>query len=129
MSDHDIRAALAALPETSPDEALWPRVARAREARLRHRRTATTLGTLAGVAIVVGLMHEAVIKPDHGNFADAGGVAAADAPRADAHAIEHIDRELQLAYARGADATELEGLWTLRRELTRAHGAARPIRI
>lgn len=39
-------------------------------------------------------------------------------------ALQHIDRELQLAYARNADDDELAALWALRRDIAHPHSTA-----
>jgi len=134
----DIAARLPAGPAFMPGADLWPRIAAqhlARRSRRRVRRTvaATFACVLAAGAIVFGWRSPGSPGVDWQARAQAleiefnaarGGAAPVFASDAEAE-LARIDRALQAAYDRGAQAAELAGLWKKRSELLSALLAAR----
>lgn len=123
MHEHDpVRRHLASLGEPPVPADLWTRIDARRTARVNRRRAAATaVGALALVAIA--------LPPMLADRADVPAPAAhpvhASAPAAPLRAI---DRELQLAYDRGAPPDEIAALWVLR-QAAAADPASRPTRI
>ena len=120
---HDpLRQHLHDLPDTEPSDALWTRIDGARRKQLNRRR-----GLLAGGATACAgaaatlffgfghLTNDDVARP--GMVATTPSPASTPAPVASPESLHHIDRELQLAYARNADDAELASLWAVRRDV------------
>lgn len=123
MHEHDgIARHLASLDEASLPPGLWARIDRQRAARVRRRRVAlAAVGAVAVVAFALpALRVELGGMPTH---------ATADAV-APVSPLRSIDRELQLAYDRGAPDEEIAELWALRRAAAAdADPSSRPARI
>ena len=112
------------LPDTAPSDALWQRVAEARRRQLRRQRTAVAGGAAACMLLAVATLVPRMTASPAPSLAEAvpSPIPATQAIQPDA--LQRIDRELQLAYARNADDAELAALWTVRRDLARTHSAA-----
>ena len=128
MNDR-IRQQLLTLPDAEPSDALWWRIAQARQTQIRHRRRWIAGGATAGAVVALTLLLGLPPRPAHVRTAPA--IATAPSPQPSSNpvamppdALRRIDRELQLAYARNADDAELAALWTVRRDLARTHSAA-----
>lgn len=123
MHEHDgIARHLASLDEASLPPGLWARIDRQRAARVRRRRVAlTAVGAVAVVALALPALH--VERGGLPTPATANTVAPGSPLRS-------IDRELQLAYDRGAPDEEIAELWALRRAAAAdADPSSRPARI
>lgn len=132
MSNHDhLREHLASLPEADVPERLWTRIDGAR--RRRNRRWAAGAG-IAGLAIVLGALlpsppsrqlpsgaRPAAIATSTSDGGDALPAGANTDPR-----LRALDRDLQAAYRRNANETEIAALWATRRALL-ASRRGRPI--
>lgn len=112
------------LPDTAPSDALWQRVAEARRRQLRRQRGAVAGSAAACMLLAVATLVPRMTASPAPSLAEAvpSPIPATQAIQPDA--LQRIDRELQLAYARNADDAELAALWTVRRDLARTHSAA-----
>ena len=114
------------LPDTAPSDALWQRIAEARRRQLRRQRGAVAGGAAACMLLAVATLVPRMTASPAPSPALAEAVPspipATQSTQPDA--LQRIDRELQLAYARNADDAELAALWTVRRDLARTHSAA-----
>lgn len=119
------------LADAPPADALWSRVAAARNRQLRRQRSVVAGGAM-GCALLAAIVLAPRLSPAPGHAPRvAESVPTQAAARQSApDALQRIDRELQLAYARNADDDELAALWTVRRDLARTHStAAQPVGI
>lgn len=130
--DNDpLRRHLGALPDPALPEALWPRVASARQRQVARRRLA--LG--GGIAVVLAVLvlpfrlHDPGHPPGPGSDLAAGATPAREPVASDPGSrLRTLDRELQAAYRRGSDAAEIAQLWQAREALLRESGQATPVR-
>lgn len=110
------------LPDAKPSDAVWEKLAAARQRQVRRQRGMVAGGS-ACVALAVTLLINLGLKP--GDDRATPAIATTRAPTSTIPAVSntpseslhHIDRELQLAYARNADDAELASLWAVRRGL------------
>lgn len=122
-----VRAQLLRLPEYAPDPLLWARIelAHAQRKRVsRQRRLSVIAGALAASCAIFFIVPNSRDMPISGLFASQQESQALEhswlsAPRdavdptASAQ-LRLIDHDLQAAYDRGADESELIPLWNLR---------------
>jgi hypothetical protein len=119
MDDHasdDWRGHLVSLPSVAPPEALWARIAAARQTRMPSRRAARPwLGTaIAASLLAVWLLPRFQADPVSAPGMATPGVAL---PSAVDRGLKQVDDELALAYARDAGEAELAALWEVRERL------------
>jgi hypothetical protein len=115
-----LRQALVALPDPEPAAPLFERIMHSRARRRRQRRLALTaaLGVLGVLgASMAPLLHAPDAPPIETTHAEAR-------PGTDV-ALLLLDRQLQAAYDRGADDSEIAALWEARAHLL--IGDARPV--
>ena len=121
MNDR-IRQQLLTLPDAEPSDALWWRIAQARQTQIRHRRRWIAGGATAGVVVALTLLLGLPPRPAHDRTAPAIATTPSNQPSSNSvamppDALRRIDRELQLAYARNADDAELASLWAVRQDI------------
>lgn len=111
-----IQAYLASLPEPALPDTVWPRLKRRQKDRRRWFGPVWLLAAACAGAFAVML---AVRTPPTMIPSSADrDQAAALAPSANILVqVRAIDRALQIAYARGADAAETRDLWQIREAL------------
>lgn len=122
-----VRAQLMRLPEYAPDSQLWARIERADAQRKRvsqRRRLRMIAGALAASCAIFFIVPNSRDRPNNSLFASQQESQALEhswlsAPRdsVDRNAsaqLRLIDHDLQAAYDRGADESELIPLWNLR---------------
>ncbi len=118
-----LRQQLHDLPDAAPSDALWARLADARQRQVRRQRGVIAGGTAACAALVATLFFNLGLQPGDDKAAPvtANTVTLASTTPAisntPSESLHHIDRELQLAYARNADDAELASLWAVRQGL------------
>jgi hypothetical protein len=113
------RQYLHALPEAEPDPQLWMRLQRARTRRRVGVHRAWAAAAAAVVFIALGLAW----LPFGGSGEQ--GLSPDPAPALmSTAAVQQLDVELNLAYARGADEAEIAALWDARSRLLASEGDA-----
>jgi hypothetical protein len=123
MTAESIRTRLAALPEPELPPALWPRLHLAR-VRQHERRRGIIAGSLAVLALIaLPVVYTRIVSPST-PMPDLVTIT----PRAPLHEepLRVLDRELQLAYQRGASEQELQWLWQRRQALARTGTTTAP---
>lgn len=118
-----LRQQLQNLPDATPSVALWERLADARQQQVRRQRRVIAGGTAACAALAATLLFNLDPRLGDGESAPVTANTITPAPTtpvasiASHESLHHIDRELQLAYARNADDAELASLWAVRQGL------------
>ncbi len=126
-------AGIADLPEFDPDPALWTRIQRGHARRVIRRRLIRAGGFSASGAVVAIV----ILLGARGDFTGPSGTRDVTDGRFQSQALQNqssavvagpqneevsvsvrrVDRELQMAYDQGADASRLRALWALRNQL------------
>lgn len=132
QADDRLRVALASLPDAPLPDALWPRVARARNRQLARRRLAlggAAAAVFAALVLPTGLVERDVVPGTDARMATASSTLPRATTGFDASArLRSLDRELQAAYRRGSGTAEIAQLWEARSALLRARDTATPVR-
>ena len=109
------------LPDHEPNAALWAKLSEARQRQQLRQRSLMAAGTTACAALAATTFF--VLGPRFVDDAAAPNAVTsipASTSITSPESLHHIDRELQLAYARNADEAELASLWALRRDILHA---------
>lgn len=118
--DSDWRGYLQALPEAEPPAALWTRIEQARcTTRARDWRWPTLAAAILASVLVLGTVPREPAAP---GIATAGSDPGVVDP-----AVQQLDLELSLAYARQAGEQEIAALWQTRERLLARSGEADPV--
>jgi hypothetical protein len=113
-TDDPLRRHLAGLRDPAPPPALFARITRSQRRR-RWRRRLLRGGAFGALLLAALLPLRERLAPAPAPVAvDAGAVLAALQPDPAEAALRRIDRQLQAAYDRGADAETLHALWLAR---------------
>lgn len=105
--------ALSALPDPEPPPPLFGRIMASRTRRRRQRRWAAVAAAVVGAALLWPLLHVPLAPQPALQLAE-------QAPQGADLSLRLIDRRLQTAYDRGADAAEIAALWEARARLLQA---------
>lgn len=110
------------LPDAEPADALWARVADARQRQIRRQHGAIAGGTAACAVLAATLFFNFDTRFTDVESAPAIATTATHTSAAftaspSTESLHRIDRELQLAYARNADDAELASLWEVRQDI------------